>query len=78
MIVLTLLSEQMLKLWLWKTRKGHGRSGNFKIVKEYEPWLNLSCSVVKMQNQFIFDIQMKTVLSVSRLTLIYLLVAMMT
>ena len=25
MIVLILLSKQMLKLWSWKTRKGHGK-----------------------------------------------------
>ena len=41
MIVLILLSEQMLKFWSWKTckgrGKGHGKSWNFKIVKEYEP-----------------------------------------
>ena len=37
MIGLKLLSEQMLKLWSWKTRKGHRKSCNFIIFKEYEP-----------------------------------------
>ena len=40
-IVLILPSKQMLKLWSWKTRKGHGegheKPWNLKIVKEYEP-----------------------------------------
>ena len=43
MIDLILLSEQMLKLWSWKTReshgKGHGKSWSLKVVKEYEPWV---------------------------------------
>ena len=37
MIVLILPSEQILKLWSWKTQKGHGKSWNFKIFKKYEP-----------------------------------------
>ena len=37
MIGLKLLSEQTLKLWSWKTRKGHRNSCNFIIFKEYEP-----------------------------------------
>ena len=43
MIVLILLSEQMRKLWSWKTwkshGKGHGKSWIFKVVKEYKPWV---------------------------------------
>ena len=37
MIGLKLLSEQMLKLWSWKTRKGHRKSCDFIIFREYEP-----------------------------------------
>ena len=32
-----LLSEQMLKLWSWKTRKGHGKSWNVEIFKSTNP-----------------------------------------
>lgn len=43
-IIFILLSEQILKLWSWKTRKGHGKSWNFKNFKEYEPCTSI-CSV---------------------------------